>query len=55
MYRQKNQLHRPWFLGDNCKDIQTSHFGYFGHAWLHTFKVIVLSCKRLQCLSGGQK
>ena len=37
-----------------CKDIQTSHFGYFGHAWLQTPKMIVSSCRRLWCFSVCQ-
>ena len=35
--------------------MQTSYFGYFGHAWLHTPKMIVSTCRRLQCLSVSQK
>ena len=38
-----------------CKDIQTSYFGYFGHAWLHTPKMIVSTCRRFRCLSACQK
>ena len=34
----KNQLHPPWFYGD-IADMQT-FFGYFGHAWLHSPKII---------------
>ena len=37
-----------------CKNIQT-YFGYFGHAWLHTSRMIVSNCRRLQCLSTCQK
>ena len=37
-----------------CKDMQT-YFGYFGHAWLYTTKLIVSTCGRLQCLSACQK
>ena len=33
------------------KIIQTYYFGYFGHAWQHTPKIIVSSCRKLQCLS----
>ena len=38
-----------------CKDMQTSYFGYFGHAWLHTPKMIVSTCTRLWCLSVCKK
>ena len=38
-----------------CKDMQTSYFGYFGHAWLHKPKMIVSTCRRLRCLSACQK
>ena len=38
-----------------CKDIRTSYFGYFGHAWLHTPKMIVSTCRRFRCLSACQK
>ena len=37
-----------------CKDMQT-YFGYFGHAWLHSPKMIVLTCRRLRCLSACKK
>ena len=33
----------------------TSYFGYFGHAWLHTPKMIVSTCTRLWCLSACKK
>ena len=35
--------------------MQTSYFGYFGNAWLHTPKMIVLTCTRLWCLSVCKK
>ena len=38
-----------------CKDMQTLYFGYFGHAWLDTPKIIVSTCTRLQCLSACHK
>ena len=38
-----------------CKDLQTSYFGYFGHTWLSTSKMIVATCKKLPCLSACQK
>ena len=30
-----------------CKDMQTSYFGYFGHAWLYTPKMILSTCRRI--------
>ena len=36
-----------------CKDIQTSYFGYFGHAWLP--KMIVSPCTRLGFLFACKK
>ena len=38
----------------NCKYMQ-SYFGYFRNAWLHTFKIIILTWRRLWCLSSCQK
>ena len=35
--------------------MQTSYFGYFGHAWLHTPKIIKSTCTRLWCLSVCKK
>ena len=35
--------------------MQTSYFGYFGHAWLNTSRMIVSNCRRLLCLSACQK
>ena len=32
-----------------------TYFGYFRHAWLHTPKMIVSSCRRFQCLFACQK
>ena len=32
-----------------------TYFGYFGHAWLHTPKMIVSICKKLWCLSPCKK
>ena len=37
-----------------CKDMQI-YFGYFGHAWFHTPKMIVSACARLRCLSACKK
>ena len=33
----------------------TCCFGYFGHSWLHTPKVILSTCKKRSCLSTGTK
>ena len=49
----KNQLHPRAFL-EILQDIQT-YLGYFGHAWLHTPKMIVSTFRRLRCLSAWQK
>ena len=35
--------------------MQTSYFGYFGHAWLRSPKMIVTTFRKLQCLSACQK
>ena len=51
----KNQVHPPNLFWRYCKDIETSYFGYFGHAWLNTHKIhkmIVSTCRRLRCLSA---
>ena len=37
------------------KDMQTSCFKYFGHAWLHTPKMIVSSCRNVCCLPACHK
>ena len=34
--------------------MQTSYFQYFGCAWLCTSKMIVSTCRKLQCLSACQ-
>ena len=36
------------------KNVQT-YFGYFGHSWLYTTKMIVSTCRGLWCLSACQK
>ena len=38
-----------------AKILQTCCFGYFGHAWLWTPKVILSSCRNFLCLSAGNK
>ena len=35
--------------------LQTCCFGYFRHAWLHTLKLILSACRKISCLSAGQK
>ena len=52
--RQKS-ISFPMLFWRYCKVMQTSYFGYFGHAWLHTPKIIVSTCRRLRCLSACQK
>ena len=32
-----------------------TYFGYFRHAWLHTPKMIVSSCRKFRCLFACQK
>ena len=51
----KNQLYPPRFPWDIGKILQTCNFGYFGHAWPHTPKVISSTCRKLLCLSAGKK
>ena len=38
-----------------CKDTQTSYFGYSGHVWLRTSKLVPSTCRKLQWLSVCQK
>ena len=45
----------PMLFWGYCKDIQTCYFGYFGHAQLHTPKMIASTCRRRRCLSASQK
>ena len=45
----KNSTSLPMLLWRYYKDMQT-HFGYFGHSWLHS--MIVSPCRRLQSLSA---
>ena len=52
--RQKINI-TPMLFWRYCEDIQTSYFGHFGHAWLHKLKMIVSTCRRLQCLSACQE
>ena len=52
--RQKSSL-APTFFWRCGKDMQIRYFGYFGHAWLLTPKVIISTCGKLSCLSEGKK
>ena len=53
---EKNQIHPPCFSGDIAKICKLFFFFWcFGHAWLHTPKMIVSTCRRLQCLAACQK
>ena len=50
----KNHLH-PYAFMEILQRYET-YFGYFGHAWLHSTKMIVSPpCRRLQCLSACRK
>ena len=51
----KNELHPHVFLEILQRYMQTSYFVYLGHAWLRTPKMIVSTCRKLQCLSACQK
>ena len=44
----------PMLLWRYCKDMQT-YFGYFGHAWLQSTKMIVSPCRMLHFLSACKK
>ena len=48
-------ISKPIFFWRHCKDVQTYYFGYFGHVWLYTTKMIASTCRRLRCLSACQK
>ena len=43
------------FFWRYCKDMQTSYFGYLGHALLRTPKMIKLTCRKLRCFFACQK
>ena len=45
----------PTFFWRYCKDMKTSYFGYFEHAWLCTHKMIEPTCRKRQCLSACHK
>ena len=55
LFGAKISTSSPMLYWRYCKDMQTSHFGYFGHAWLDTTKMIVLTCARLWSLSACKK
>ena len=55
LFAGKKSTSSPMLYWRYCKDMQTSYFGYFGHAWLHTPKMIVSTCTRLWCLSVCKK
>ena len=56
VYQQvKNLFHHPCFFWRYSKDMQTSYFGYYGHACLGTLKMIASTCKALRCLSACEK
>ena len=47
----------PMFSWRYCKDMYINffYFGYFGNVWLRKPKIIVLTCRKLWCLSACQK
>ena len=49
--RQKKSASSIMLFWRYCKDMQT-YFRYFRHSWSHTAKMIVLTCRILQCLSS---
>ena len=51
----KNEPHSSHFPWDIKSILQTSCFGYFGHDWLRTPKVIISNCQKLLHLSEGKK
>ena len=51
--RQKSTS-SPMLLWRYCIDMQT-YFGYFGHAQLHSPKMVVSPRRRLRCLSACKK
>ena len=55
LFAGKNSSSPPILFWRYCKDMQTSYFEYFGHAWLHTSKMIKSTCTRLWCLSVCKK
>ena len=55
LFAGKKSTSSPMLYWRYCKDMQTSYFGYFGHAWLHTSKMIISTCTRLWCLSVCKK
>ena len=55
LFAGKKSTSSPMLYWRYCKDMQTSYFAYFSHAWLHTPKMIVSTCARLWCLSACKK
>ena len=49
----KNELYPQCFSGGIAG--HANYFGYFGHAWLQTPKMIASACRRFQCLFACQK
>ena len=47
----KKSTSNPMFFGRDCKDTQIFYFWYFGHVWLCSLKMIVPTCRKLQCLN----
>ena len=55
LFAGKKSTSSPILYWRCCKYMQTSYLEYFGHAWLHTLKMIVSTCTRLWCLSVCRK
>ena len=51
----KSQLHSSRFPWDIAKISQICYFGFIGHAWLFTSKVILSTCRKLLSLSAYKK
>ena len=49
--QEKNSTSSPTFFWRYCKDMQSSCFGYFGHALSHTPKMIVSIFRKLMFIS----
>ena len=51
----KNELNISPFPWDIAKTLQTCYFGYFGHTWLQTPTVILLTGRKFLSLSAYKK
>ena len=55
VYMQTKNWPHPSCLSEDIGNIYKPYFGSLGHNWIHTPKIIVLTCRKLQCLSACQK